>query len=135
MRILPAFVAGLLLLAAPRARADEALVKTSSSGPVKATVSLSPQKPRLGDPLTLALVVEATAGVDVEMPPFGEALGRFGIHSFSPRKENLKDGGTRHIQKYVLDAPMSGRQRIPPLRIEFADRRPGAGTAQGSADG
>ncbi|MCS6913698.1 MAG: hypothetical protein RMK29_17245 [Myxococcales bacterium] len=106
--------------------------KTTRSGPVVARVSLVPASARIGDPLRLDLVVEAEAGVVVEMPPFGEALGRFLITSFTPRQEQLPDGKTRHVQSYLLEAPMSGRQRIPPLRIGFSDRRSGS---SGSPDG
>jgi hypothetical protein len=103
----------------------EVLKQISESGPVKATVTLHPKKPRLGDPLTLTLTVDAKPGVRVEMPPFGDALGRFSISSFTPRSGSTADGGSQHSQRYVLEAPMSGRQRIPALRIEFSDERPG----------
>lgn len=112
----------------------ETLTQTTESGPVKATVALSPKKPRLGDPLTLTLTVESKAKVAVEMPPFGEALGRFSIVNFTPRTETAADGSVKNIQRYVLDAPMSGRQRIPSLRIEFTDGRSGAAPGQ-LADG
>lgn len=113
----------------------EALSQTSGAGPVQATVTLSPKKPRLGDPLTLTLTVSAQPGFSVEMPPFGEALGRFSITSFTPRIEHSPDGSTRHSQRYVLEIPMSGRQRIPALRIEFTDRRTAAGTGSGADAG
>lgn len=112
--------------------ADSVLTQTSESGPVKVTVELSPKKPRLGDPLTLTLTVTAQPGVTVEMPPFGEALGRFTIVSFTPRTETAADGRVTHTQRYVLDAPMSGRQRIPSLRVEFTDARPGQGPDGGT---
>ncbi len=98
---------------------------TSENGPVKATVKVTPAKPLLGDPITLTLKVEAEAGVTVEMPQFGEALGRFSIVRFTPRSETTQSGGTVTSQTYVLDAPMSGKQRIPPLRVEYLDERPG----------
>ena len=103
---------------------EPAIVQKSESGPVAATVALSPKQPRLGDSLTLTLTVTAKPQVTVEMPPFGEALGRFAIVSFTPRVETAADGSVTHTQRYVLDAPMSGRQRIPSLRIEFTDARP-----------
>ena len=112
--------------------ADSVLTQLSESGPVKVTVELSPKKPRLGDPLTLALTVTAQPRVTVEMPPFGEALGRFTIVSFTPRTETAADGRVTHTQRYVLDAPMSGRQRIPSLRVEFTDARPGQGPDGGT---
>jgi hypothetical protein len=114
--------------------AAESVSHTSESGPVRATVSLSPKQPVLGDPLTLSLQVEAEAGVDVEMPAFGEALGRFEIVQFVPREQRGADGKLVASQTYTLQAPMSGRQRIPPLQVEFVDRRnAGASGAAGAA--
>ena len=98
---------------------------TSENGPVKATVKVTPAKPLLGDPITLTLKVEAASGVTVDMPQFGEALGRWSIVRFTPRSETTQSGGTVTTQTYVLDATMSGKQRIPPLRVEYLDERPG----------
>lgn len=116
----------------PESKAAEEITRTSTSGPVKATVTLSPAKPILGDALTLTLEVVAEPGVEVRMPAFGEALGRFDITGFVPRSRTLLDGRTQASQKYSLESPMSGPQTIPPLRVEFVDRRglrlPGAVT-------
>ena len=101
------------------------LSAVTEQGPVKATVELAPPAPRLGDALTLTLTVEAEAEVTVDMPAFGEALGRFSIVDFTPRQRTEADGRTVASQRYTLQAPMSGKQRIPPLRIEFLDERPG----------
>lgn len=101
------------------------LVKTTTAGPVKVTLTLAPQHPRLGDRLSLTLTAEAPAQVTVELPPFGEALGRFAIVSFTPRSATLPDDSTRLSQRYVLDPPSSGAHRIPPLRVAFTDRRQG----------
>jgi hypothetical protein len=98
------------------------LSKTTESGPVKATVTLDPAKAHLGDRLHLLLTVEAKRGVHLEMPAFGEALGRFAILEFVPRTETKPDGTTVATQRYELDAPMSGKQRIPSLRIQFDDQ-------------
>lgn len=115
--------------------ASEVLTQKSESGPVRVELTLSPKKPRLGDPLTLTLTALAQPGVQVEMPPFGDALGRFSIASFTPRTESTPDGGTRHSQRYVLEVPMSGHQRIPSLRIEFTGGRADAGQADGGSTG
>jgi hypothetical protein len=106
--------------------------KTSTSGPVRATVTVTPEKPRLGSPMHLALRVEAEPGVTLELPPFSEALGRFAITSYTPHSERTAAGGTVETRDYVLEAPMSGRQRIPPLRIGFIDERPGQTAAAGA---
>lgn len=105
------------------ADASAGIVRTTEEGPVKVTVTLSPESPQLGDSLTLALEVRAKPDVAVEMPAFGEALGRFSIVDFTPRQQIDPDGSQTHSQTYTLQAPMSGRQRIPPLRIEYLDRR------------
>ena len=101
----------------------EPLAAETREGPVAATVTLRPAAPRLGDALRLTLVVEAAAGVTVDMPAFGDALGRFAIIDYAPREEATADGGTRLAQHYTLQAPMSGRQRIPRLRVEYVDER------------
>ena len=98
------------------------LVVETKEGPVTATMTLVPAVPRLGDALVLTLEVAAKAGVAVEMPAFGEALGRFAIVDFAPREE-VTDDGVLLSQRYTLQTPMSGRQRIPRLRLEFLDER------------
>ena len=103
----------------------QTLSAQSQAGPVVATVALSPAAPRLGDSLVLTLTVAADAGVTVEMPVFGDALGRFGIVDYTPRREPRPDGGVELTQRYTLQSPMSGRQRIPRLRIEYVDERDG----------
>lgn len=102
----------------------EPVLRTAESGPVKLTVMVKPKNPRLGDLMRLELTAEATRGVEVTMPDFGEALGRFLIvHQKAERSAT----GDKVIQKhiYTLQAPMSGRQRVPSLRIEFVDGRKG----------
>ena len=104
------------------------LSRVTREGPVTASVALAPAAPRLGDPLKLTLTVEAEPGVRIEMPDFGEALGRFSILDFTPRISTGADGGVLARQDYTLRGPASGRQRIPGLRIEYVDERRGDGT-------
>ena len=101
-------------------------------GPVVAVVSLAPPSPRLGDPLALTLTVSAEPGVTVEMPAFGDALGRFAIVDYAPREETTENGKLLLSQRYTLQASASGRQRIPRLRVEFVDERD---DINGSGDG
>ena len=110
--------------------ADDPLRAVTREGPVTATVTLAPADPRLGDLMTLTLAVEAEPGVDVEMPSFGDALGRFTIVDFTPRAETAEDGGARLAQRYTLQATASGRHRVPRLRLEFVDDRPGRGDGE-----
>ncbi|MEM7218745.1 MAG: hypothetical protein AAF515_10290 [Pseudomonadota bacterium] len=103
----------------------DGLTAVTEAGPVTATVSVAPAEPLIGDPVTLTLSVVAKPGVRVEMPAFGEALGRFSIIDFVPRESVDADGTSRASQRYRLQAPFSGRQRIPRLRVEFFDERDG----------
>lgn len=127
MNTLHSTLQGLLLAglwAAVAVAAEELEVRTQS-GPVVATLRLSPVDPRLGDPLELELEVRAEPGVEVWMPEFGDALGRFSILDFVPSDSLDEDGGFIGRQRYLLYPPRSGAQRIPPLLVEFVDRRPG----------
>jgi hypothetical protein len=118
--------------AAPAAAESEpgadAITKTNEEGPVKTTVVVWPGKPVLGDSIHLRLTVEARPGTQVEMPAFGEALGRFSIVGFKPASRRGADGGMVSVQSYTLQAPLSGKQRIPPLRVEWTG--PAAATNQ-----
>lgn len=114
-----------LLLSIVSVRADEAIEKQSESGPVKATVRLEPEKPLIGDTVTLTITVTAEKDVELLMPEFGEALERFSIVDFAPRQSIDDEGRTVAIQTYRLQPPASGKQTIPPILIEYVDRRPG----------
>ena len=109
---------------------DEFLEAVTREGPVTAAVTLAPAEPRLGDRMTLTLAVEAEPGVSVDMPSFGDALGRFTIVDFTPRSDTAEDGGVHLSQRYTLQATMSGRHRIPRLRLEFVDDRPDRGDSE-----
>lgn len=107
---------------------------TTESGPVAATVRVTPVEPRIGDPLVLDLEVVAEAGVELLMPEFGEALDRYAIVDFAPSEALDDEGRTIARQRYTLQAMRSGKQSIPPLLIEFVDRRPGRSPAPDDAD-
>ena len=118
-------------LAPPLAAAVEV---SSESGPVSARVSIEPEAPRIGDPIQLLLQVEAAPGVELLMPEFGDALDRYAIVDFAP-SEGLDDAGrTVARQRYTLQASRSGPQSIPPLLVEFIDRRPGRTPTPEDAD-
>jgi hypothetical protein len=120
---------------APIAPAKDAIARTTEVGPVKATVVVWPAKPTLGDAIYARLEIDAPAGVTLDAP-FQEAgdqrLGRFRVVSFTRDTQRKPDGGQHHEQTYTLDAPSSGRQRIPPLRFEMTDTRKGSGAGAGA---
>jgi hypothetical protein len=106
--------------------AKDAITKTTENGPVKATVSVWPAKPTLADSIYLRLDIDAAAGVSVDAP-FQEAgdqrLGRFRVIGFTRDTQRRPDGGQRQEQTYTLEAPSSGKHRVPPLRLEMVDGR------------
>jgi hypothetical protein len=104
----------------------DAISKTTETGPVKATIKVWPAKPTLGDSIYARLEIDAPSGITIDAP-FQEAgdqrIGRFRVAEFSKNQERKPDGGQLIVQTYTLDAPASGRQRIPPLRFEMTDQR------------
>ena len=111
-----------------------ALERAMQRGPVSAFVRLSPETLRIGDTVLLELEVRAAAGVEVFMPAFGESLERFEVLDFVPEERVDDVGNTISAQRYRLYASASGTHTIPPLIIEFVDRRPGERTAPEDED-
>jgi hypothetical protein len=118
-------VSALALLASSVALAEDAIERTAERGPVIAILRIEPAEPVIGDVVTLELEVRAEPDVELLMPEFGEALGRFEIVDFAPREQIDEAGATVARQRYRLQPARSGRQTIPPLRVEFVDRREG----------
>ena len=108
-----------------KANSGKTIQNTTQRGPIKAEVKLEPSEPIIGDILTLTLQVSAEAEVELLMPEFGQSLERFTILDFVPREKIDDQGHTVVTHRYRLQPSGSGAQAIPPLMIEFVDRRPG----------
>ena len=113
---------------------EEPLTNKIEMGPVTATVTLEPTQPVIGDTLNLTIEVQAEKGVELLMPEFGEALETFSIVDFVPRETIDDEGRTIATQKYRLQPPMSGSHAIPPILVEFVDRRVGQRAAPDGLD-
>ncbi|MAG32148.1 MAG: hypothetical protein CL908_14795 [Deltaproteobacteria bacterium] len=116
------------------ASAEDAIARRAERGPVSVELRITPAEPVIGDVVTLELGVRAEADVEILMPEFGEALGRFEIVDFAPSTRQDDDGSTLSSQKYRLQPARSGPQTIPPLRVEFVDRRDGQAPAPEGED-
>lgn len=93
-------------------------------GSLLVRMNLRPEIVRLGDPFTLDLQVFAQESVTVEMPPFGEALGRLSIVGYKPSESVYNDDrftGMQYRQTYELQANRSGKMVVPSLRISYQD--------------
>ena len=110
------------------------LERISERGPVHASVRVEPDDPVIGDALTLEISVRAEPGVELLMPAFGEALDRFAIVDFVPRESVDAQGNSIASQRYTLQPARSGKLSIPPIAIEFVDRRPGQKPAPDGLD-
>ena len=99
----------------------EKITSDIENGPISVHTTVYPKNPKLGDAITLIVEVEASESLVVKMPPFGEALGRFQIANFQPQEGTLDGNKRKYQQQYKLQAPMSGLQKIPPLRIIYID--------------
>ncbi len=108
-----------------KSSSNKKIEKITQRGPVKTEVKLEPSEPTIGDVLTLTLQVSAEAEVELLMPEFGQSLERFTILDFVPREVIDDQGKTIVTYRYRLQTSGSGPQSIPPLMIEFVDRRPG----------
>lgn len=116
------------------ASADSSIESENTRGPVHVRLVVTPAEPVIGDVIELELVVEAEPGVEILMPEFGEMLGRFEIVDFAPSEEQSNSGRSIARQKYRLQPAHSGAQTIPPLRVEFVDRREGKQPAPAGED-
>ena len=114
---------------------SDAALKVTEEGPVKAIVRVWPQAPALGDPIHLELTIEAQPGVLVAAPFESERLGRFTVAGWNHDTKRRDDGVTVEVQRYTLQAPGSGKHRIPPIRLEVTDTRPGAASTPGTGTG
>lgn len=105
---------------------DSPYEKTTVRGPVRATVRLRPTEPRIGDPLRLTLTVHAEEGVELIPVDNWDYLGRFVVAATSTDEAvSAEDGSLTITVDYQLESPLSGTHTIPPLLVEFLDRRPG----------
>ena len=93
-------------------------------GPVKVTVELGPTPIHLSDEPKLVVTIDYEIGVEVDKPPFGEAVGDFLVRDFHEPLPEVR--GNREIltQEYVLEPLISGSAHIDPITIHFADKRP-----------
>lgn len=114
--------------------AAESIRQELQSGPVSVALELEPKSSVIGDTVTLTIEVVAEEGVEVLMPDFGDALDRFTIVDFAPRETIDDQGRTIAKQTYRLDPPSSGKHVVPPILVEYVDRRPGMQSAPDGLD-
>lgn len=93
-------------------------------GPVIVTVEISPEPARLSDEPTLTLTIDHEQGVEVQSPPFGEAMGDFIIRDFREPLPETRDQRQILRQIYTLEPTTTGALQIDPITVTFDDARP-----------
>ncbi|MFN0060566.1 MAG: hypothetical protein ACKVX7_19085 [Planctomycetota bacterium] len=126
-KIVPLLALALSLHAVASAAPDDGIETSSELGPVSAVLRLEPSAPTIGDSLTLILTVTAAPGVAVTMPGLIEEnlLESMPISAVVPKQEIDSQGRTVYRHTYTLETTSSGKHHVPPLIVEFLDRRPG----------
>jgi hypothetical protein len=111
----------------------DAITKHSETGPVKVDVRLWPSKPTLDDAIYVRVDIDSPAGISVDAP-FQEAgdqrMGRFRVLGFTQDVQRTPAGGQHRMQMYTLEAPSSGKHRVPPLRMAIVDASKDRGKPQ-----
>ena len=102
------------------------LESSTVSGPVKLTLRASPATPRLSDVVDLEVLVEGKAGVLIEPPSFGQAVGDFLVLDYSEKSIDPQGKPIplhSRLFHYRLEPVSSGKHLIRTLAIEFTDNR------------
>ncbi|MDP7029809.1 MAG: hypothetical protein QF733_06285 [Phycisphaerales bacterium] len=107
---------------------DEAARTTARRGPIEVVYEASRHTAPAGTPLTVSIIATAAAGASVETPLVGtsdaEAWGAFEVLDAPPAVDvPLGDGRHRWTQTLRVDSFQPGEHPLPPLDIQFVDRR------------
>ncbi len=94
-------------------------------GPVKLTVEVEPRSARLSDEPVLTLTIDYEQEVQIDKPPFGEAIGDFIIRDYREPLPEIREGRETVRQIYQLEPTRTGSLQIAPISMTFTDSRPG----------
>jgi len=107
--------------------ADETVLATSEApdGRVRASLTVSPSRPRLSDTILLTLTIDMDRTIHVESPVFGTALGDLSI--IETTEQAVGADSNRETKKVILKTvPLkSGSLPIWPIPLRYTDRRDG----------
>ncbi len=114
------------------------LERVTEKGPVKLVIQVSPKEPRLSDLVEMEIRVTAAAGIQIQPPTFGQAVGDFLVRDYGERTDHKAarrpiagQGSTRQDGeanqrrfRYQLEPVHAGRHLIRSFAIPFVDNRP-----------
>ncbi|UCD85715.1 MAG: hypothetical protein JSU92_05850 [Deltaproteobacteria bacterium] len=94
--------------------------KVYERGPVTFILKASRQEITIADRLRLSLEVRAREEYEVSLPEFGEKLEQFGITDYhAPPPQLIKEGMVQLKKSYELEPFLSGKYKIPPMKVVF----------------
>lgn len=103
--------------------APQPVVKTGERGPVKVTVRLDRDRTSVADPIELSIEAKTEPGVDIRMPKFGEVAQGLSIRDFTDKTPKPADKTPTWTRTYKLESFVSGKVDLPPVKVEFTDKR------------
>jgi len=108
--------------------APQPVLKTAERGPVKVTVRLDRDRTSVADPVELSIEAKTEPGVEIRMPKFGEVAQGLSIRDFTDKSPKPDDKNPTWTRTYKLESFVSGKVQLPPVKVEFTDKRarPGA---------
>ena len=105
-------------------RVTQAARTHAERGPVKVTVVLTPNPVHLSDEAKLVVSIDYEMGVEIEKPPFGDAVGGFLVREFHEPLPEFNGNRESIRQIYTLEPLVTGLAQIHPITIRFTDKRP-----------
>ena len=97
--------------------------RTADRGAIKLTVTADKDKISIAENIRLSIVVDAEAGIEVEMPEFGAEPSGFAISDFRDLPVVVNDGRRIYEQTYDLEIFVSGDYTIPAITAYYRDKR------------
>ena len=117
---------------------EDAMERISEKGPVKLTIRVWPNVPRLSDLVSMEIEVQYAQGVDIKPPAFGQSVGDFLIRDYSGKQSENTATDSRGAQpdatgsvqvrrfRYQLEPTQAGKHLIRAIAVEFLDKREGS---------
>ncbi len=92
---------------------------TAGDSPVAVRVTLEPPEIPFHRQARYSIIVEAPAGLEVEIPDVAAAFGDLPVHDIQREFETLQDGRRRIIDSYILDPIHVAIYPIAPVAVQL----------------
>jgi hypothetical protein len=100
---------------------SQALARAPQKPGISVRASLDKDKVTIGDKLTYSITIVKSRHIEVELPPFEEALGDFAVKDFG-KKNRVFFGQEKITLWYLLDTFITGKCTIPKSVIKYRNK-------------